>query len=252
MARHEHYCNLSRRRARARHTKPLQTQKIESMKIKSRAPYETCLMLAFITSIILIISGCNIVEPYPSKENFSHYLPRGCTLVSVEDFERLPDDMGFERIEFRYQADCIPEGGKAPIRIHASQQFNQYNEWGTTKWVAQERKYLPDPNATMSASITTAATALPALPFSDAPECNARVQRMVDEVLPCLKAQKPDLVQPLQDQIELQKTRFRFHGEQIDRGPRLLEMEKRCAEYWHQVNMYLPSGSAPGACALKD
>lgn len=223
------------------------------MKIKSQAHCQSRLRLALLASIVLVLPGCNGLESYPSKEDFSQHLAPGCTLASIEDFERLPDDRGLERIEFRYHADCIPEGGKMPVRIYVSQQFNEYREWGARHWAAQERKYLPDPNAKLSTTTTTnIAPPLPALPFSDAPECNARVQRMVDEVLPCLKAQRPDLALQLEDLIEKQKTKTRFHGRVADRGPILLEMEKQCAEYWHQVNRWLPSGSAPGACALKD
>ncbi len=222
------------------------------MKIKFQKTFASLLRPCLLAGIILIFSGCNTRETYPSKEDISQHLDPGCSLVSVEDFEPLPDEKGLKRIVFRYQADCIPNGGKIPIRIHASQQFNQYNDGGTTQWAAQELEYPPDPKAKVSDDTTGAAPPLPALPFSDAPNCNARVQRMVDEVLPCLNAQTPELAQQLQDLIEQHKTKARFHGQGADRGQWLLLIEQQCAEYWHQVNRQLPTGNAPGACALKD
>jgi hypothetical protein len=222
------------------------------MKTKLQACCESCRTHKFTVGIMLLLSGCGQSQSYPSKEDVSRHLAPGCTLTSLGAFERLPDVSSLQRIVFRYEAACVPDGGKTPVRIRESQQFDQYTYWGAKQWAFRERKYLPDVKADVSVSAVNAAPTPPALPFSDAPECNVRVQRMVDEVLPCLKAQKPELAKRLEELIENHKIRSRLPSNSTSRDAVLLEMENECAYHWRQINRQLPTGSAPGACALKD
>lgn len=197
---------------------------------------------------LTLLAGCGAEIPYPGKEAVTRSGGPGCTVVSVQDMERLPEKKpGYRRVAYAYEADCVPEGGTTARRVRARMVFEEYSPgemMGGGKAWSGDRELLDDAvgsQASGKGTVTLSST-----------DCTAYVQRVVNDVLPCLREQMPELVAPLQQQVDAYWQKASFEAVTRNQAAAEIAYDAQCLHRWHQINRQLPSGNAPGACGLKD
>lgn len=208
---------------------------------------------AFLTSLfaalsLTLLAGCGTETPYPGKDAVARSDGLGCTVVSVQDMEHLPEQKpGFRRVAYPYLADCVPEGGATPRRVRARIVFEEYSPGemlgGGKAWMG-DRELLDDPvesRASGKGTVTLTST-----------DCTAYVQRVVSDVLPCLREQMPELVAPMQAQVNAYWQKASFEAVTPNQAAAEIDYDAQCLYRWRQLNRQLPSGHAPGACGLND
>lgn len=206
------------------------------------------LAASFTALCLTLLAGCGADRPYPGKNAVMHSGGPGCTVVSVQDMERLPEKKpGYRRVAYAYEADCVPERGATARRVRARMVFEEYSVgemMGGGKVWSGDRELLNDPvQSQASDKVTVTVTST---------DCTAYVQRVVDEVLPCLREQLPELVAPMQEQVDAYWQKASFEVVTPNRAAAEIEYDAQCLRRWRQINLLLPSGNAPGACGLKD
>jgi hypothetical protein len=197
---------------------------------------------------LALLAGCDAGPAIPGKDAVAQAVGQGCTVVSVEDMERLPENKpGYRRVTYPYWADCVPNGGATARRVHGQMVFEEYaagEMLGGGKFWSGGRKLLDDAPAAKTGekgTVTLVAT-----------DCTTYVKRVVSEVLPCLQHQKPDLVAPLQAQVDAHSRRAQVEVVTPNQAAAEIEYDTQCLERWRQINRQLPTGQAPGACGLPD
>lgn len=195
-----------------------------------------------------LLLGCSAEIEYPGKEAVIRAAGPGCTVVSVQAMEHLPETRpGYRRVAYPYMANCVPEGGATARRVRARVVYEEYSAgemMGGGKFWNSTRELLDDPAETRARGTRTVTL--------HATDCTAYVQRIVNEVLPCLQEQMPALVAPLQEQVDTHLRRATVEVVTSNRAVAEMEHDAQCLQRWRQINRQLPSGNAPGACGLKD
>lgn len=86
-------------------------------------------------------------------------------------------------------------------------------------------------------------------PYSDGPKCNALVQRIADEVVPCLQQIRPEYAENLQTTLDgsrpfpLGRARSQAeHDEQV------VALDAQCQEHWQQMLKQVDSKSPEAQC----
>jgi hypothetical protein len=117
--------------------------------------------------------------------------------------------------------------------------------------VEETRSTDPMPPTTASEADTEIASPLADKANSDAPECNALVRRISEEMLPCLQRVKPELAEQLEITINTFRNGPRLRLDLPDRDNVLKQVEEECEFHWRQVQNQLDSKAPEGQCLLK-
>jgi hypothetical protein len=161
---------------------------------------------------------------------------------------------GLRSVEIDYEAQCTPAGGRIARKVLGTLVFDEYQNWYTKAWSMRQRNLKPDPaesSATGPSAKTTAEAAAASLPYSDGPECNALVTRVVAEMVPCLRAFDTQSADGLLRAVEQTKQNARLFGAATsNRNAALNALEENCREYWRQVIRHLPSTPQYKACEV--
>lgn len=215
-------------------------------KVALRSPFVVASLFAALS--LTLLAGCGSEIPYPGEDAVALSVGPGCTLVSAQEMEHLPEKKpGFRRVAYPYVADCVPEGGATARRVRARIVFEEYSPGemlGGGKTWSSNRELLDDPvesQARGTRTVTLTST-----------DCTDYVQRVVNEVLPCLREQMPELVAPLQEQVDAYWQKASFEAVTPNQAAAEIAYDVQCLHRWRQLNLQLPSGNAPGACGLKD
>lgn len=86
--------------------------------------------------------------------------------------------------------------------------------------------------------------------YSDAPECDAVLQKVATDVVPCLRRAHPENAQLLEDWLQQARRDFRLHGDVSEREGALRQLEENCGQQWRYRNKMLADDSAMRSCAL--
>jgi hypothetical protein len=121
-----------------------------------------------------------------------------------------------------------------------------------TGGIAGERNQPPEPTSPTQTSSDAVALPIVDTTYSDAPECNALLHRIAEEVLPCLQRVSPEIGQRLETALAAARTSPRLKGEQAGRKDVQMRVEEACREHWSQMMHQLDSKAPEGECLLKD
>ncbi len=194
---------------------------------------------------LLLLLSCEAATTFPDQSEITRVIGERCKVVSIAEMQLLPEQSpGFKRVAYPYQADCVPEGGAIAHRVRGLVTFEQREERIGKVWGAGVGSFEPDalaPDGRPSRNV--------ALPM---PNCDALVQRMINEVLPCLQKQLPEQVPVMQTYIDRYRQMADVRVNTPNAPAAAIQRDTECLEYWRAINRQLPTGTAPGACGLKD
>lgn len=215
-------------------------------KVALRSPFVVASLFAALS--LTLLAGCGSEITYPGEDAVALSVGPGCTVVSVQEMEHLPEKKpGFRRVAYPYVADCVPEGGATARRVRARIVFEEYSPGemlGGGKTWSSNRELLDDPveaRGSNKGTVTLTST-----------DCTAYVKRVVSDVLPCLREQMPELVAPMQEQVDAYWQKASFEAVTPNQAAAEIAYDAQCLQRWRQLNRQLPSGNAPGACGLRD
>jgi hypothetical protein len=211
-------------------------------------------------AVLLILASCSLQSAGPTEQEIRKHAGNNCTMTSFSKARVLPQAANESRsAAVDYEAQCTPEGGKIARKVLGTLVFDEYRNWGVKAWSMRQRNLRPDPVAepnpadvqTIDAKTAPVATA-PTLPYSDGPECNGLVTRVVDEMVPCLRAFDPQSADALVRAVEQTKQNARLFGTSSNRNAALNELEESCRAHWRQVIRHLPSTPQYKACEVNE
>lgn len=84
--------------------------------------------------------------------------------------------------------------------------------------------------------------------YSDAPDCNALVKRIADEMVPCLERVNPKYGEQLKAIVDTFRTSPNTLVDPVRRDEVLRQTEEDCRTYWKQIVNQLDSKSPDGQC----
>lgn len=116
-----------------------------------------------------------------------------------------------------------------------------------------EQSPLAVPAPPVPASKSTAAVASTSADamYSDAPDCNALVTRLADEMVPCLERVNPEYSKRLKAIIDTFGKNPRMLLDPVHRDEVLRRTEEDCRSYWRSITYQIDSKSPEGQCRFK-
>jgi hypothetical protein len=207
-----------------------------------------CHILKFLALTgLVLLSACSAGSSVPSDKDIRTNVGQGCTWISNSKPVNKPaDSMGTRAVEVAYEADCIPAGGTLSRRIAGTLHFAEYKDWFSKRWMFESRSLRSDPIA------AKALAPVARLQYSDGPECNALVSRVVSRVLPCLKTDTaPSAQQAMQMAevfVELADGASRINGNTNNRNDTVNVIETDCLAKWQKIQQYWVGTASVKAC----
>ncbi|SOD56090.1 hypothetical protein [Pseudoxanthomonas wuyuanensis] len=173
---------------------------------------------------------------------------RNCELVAVQNV-KWPDDSyripaSHSDAQVIYVADCKADGGNQVHRITFEAQFAAVSS-GTKGNSARVWELRLNQPAEQSEVIAHPARAVAPATFSDGPECNALMEQVQRQVVPCVEKIDPSAARRVQSWVDVMGQRVRRSGGSGDRAFEEMKIDEDCLQSWHTTVASDFRGSSP-------